>query len=304
MRIALIETVKVLARLALATLLLATPGCLVRKVTHVHPPGQILPARDSSLTELVAKIDSWSAHIHTMTATVDLQPTAGSVYTGVIKEYHDVKGFILLQRPSTLRFLGQAPVVRTNIFDMVATGDEFRLYLPIQAKFVVGKTNVQHPAKNALENLRPQHILQALIVPSIDAERETTFREKVDSRTQDKRYYVVSIVEPQSVHHVILRRKMWFDRADLSLVRSQFYEPDGTCTEDVRYSNYQVFQGIDYPTRIEITRPEDDYAVTITIEKANFNEAIPAEKFDLKMPEGVQLVNLSSVKPQEDPDGQ
>ena len=135
---------------------------------------------------------------------------------------------------------------------MVATGDEFRLYLPIKQKFVVGKTSVQHPAKNALENLRPQHILQALIVPSIDAERETTFREKVDSRTQAKRYYVVNIVEPLTVHHVILRRKVWFDRADLELVRTQFYEPDGTCTEDVHYSNYQDFHGIDYPTRIEM----------------------------------------------------
>ena len=49
------------------------------------------------LPELVAKINAWSDAIHTLTATVDLEPTAGSVYSGVIKEYHDVKGFILLQ---------------------------------------------------------------------------------------------------------------------------------------------------------------------------------------------------------------
>ena len=81
----------------------------MRKVTHVHAPGQTVPARDASLAELVAKIDAWSDAIHTMTATVDLEPTAGSVYSGVIKEYHDVKGFVLLQRPSTIRLLGQAP---------------------------------------------------------------------------------------------------------------------------------------------------------------------------------------------------
>jgi hypothetical protein len=103
-----------------------------------------------------------------MTATVDLEPTAGSVNSGVIKEYHDVKGFILLKEPSTLRMVGLAPVVRTTIFDMVSTGEEFRLYLPTKQKFVIGKTSVQRPAKNALENLRPQHILQALLVPPID----------------------------------------------------------------------------------------------------------------------------------------
>ena len=168
MRIALIETAKVFSGLVLAALLLATPGCLVRKVTHVHAPGQTVPARDASLAELVAKINAWSDAIHTMTATVDLEPTAGSVYSGVIKEYHDVKGFILLQRPSTIRLLGQAPVVRTNIFDMVSNGEEFRLYIPTKQKFIIGKTTFHHPAKNALENLRPQHILQALIVPPID----------------------------------------------------------------------------------------------------------------------------------------
>ena len=115
---------------------------------------------------------------------------------------------------------------------------------------------------------------------------------------------MVNIVAPHRDRHVILRRKVWFDRADLELVRMQFYEPDGTCTEDVRYSDYQDFQGIHYPTHIELTRPEDDYEVTITIEKATFNEPIPPEKFDLKKPEGAELVDLSAAKPEEHPHGQ
>ena len=103
---------------------------------------------------------------------------------------------------------------------------------------------------------------------------------------------------------MILRRKVWFDRADLELVRTQFYEPDGTCTEDVQYSNYQDFKGIHYPTHIELNRPEDDYEVTITIEKATFNEPIPPEKFDLKKPEGAELIDLSAAKQEEHPVGQ
>ena len=271
-----------------------------------HPrPGPNRPALDASLAELVTKINAWSAGIHTMTATVDLEPTAGSVYSGVIKEYHDVKGFILLQRPSTIRLLGQAPVIRTNIFDMVSNGEEFRLYIPTKHKFIIGKTTFRRPAKNALENLRPQHILQALIVPPIDAEHETaSFRVENQSRTQRRRYYVVYIVESARDHHAGLRRTVWFDRADLELVRMQFYEPDGTYTEDVRYSNYQDFQGVHYPTHIEITRPTEDYEVTITIEKAKFNEPIPPEKFDLKKPEGAELVDLSAAKQEEHPLGQ
>jgi Outer membrane lipoprotein-sorting protein len=263
------------------------------------------PQRDASLAELVAKIDAWSGPIHTMTATIDLEPTAGSVYSGVIKEYHDVKGVVLLQRPSTIRLQGLAPVVRTTLFDMVSNGQNFRLYIPIKDKFIIGNTSSRHTAKNALENLRPQHILQALIVPPIDVEHETMYREKISLHSQpNKHFYLVSIIEPHKTRSVILRRKVWFDRSNLELVRVQFYDPDGTCTEDVRYSDYQDFKGIHYPTRIELERPEDDYEVTITIEKASFNLAIPAEKFELNKPEGAEVIDLDAAQPEGKPRGQ
>ncbi|MGA3326507.1 MAG: DUF4292 domain-containing protein [Terriglobia bacterium] len=305
MRIALIETAKVFSGLVLTALLLATPGCLVRKVAHVHAPDQNIPARNASLAELVTKINVWSSAIHTLKATVDLEPTAGSVYSGVIKEYHDVKGFVLLQKPSTLRLQGQAPVIRTDIFDMVSSGEEFRLYIPSKHKFIIGKTTFHRPAKNALENLRPQHISQALIVPPIDPAHETpSFRVENQSRTQRRRYYQVFIVDSARDHPGALRRTIWFDRSDLELVRMQFYEPDGTYTEDVRYSAYQDFQGVHFPTHIEVSRPTEDYEVTITIEKATFNEAIPPEKFDLEKPEGVELVDLNAAKQEEHPNDQ
>jgi hypothetical protein len=276
--------------------LLASPGCLAPKVTHVHAAGESVPVRDANLAELVAKIDGWSANIHTLKATVDLEPTAGSVYSGVIKEYHDVKGFILLKRPSTLRLLGQAPVVRTNIFDMVSDGEEFRLSIPTKHKFIVGKTTFHRPAKNAFENLRPQHIMQALIVPPVDADHETCFRHEDQSRTNRRRYYKVEIVEAPRDRHVVLHRIIWFDRADLELVRMQFYEPDGTFTEDVLYSAYQDFQGVHFPSHIEVTRPADDYELAITIEKATFNADIPPGQFELTKPEGEDLVDLDALK--------
>jgi outer membrane lipoprotein-sorting protein len=298
-----IESPKVLLKTILTALLLvAAPGCLVRKVTHIHNQPQV-PARDASLADLVARIDTASGPIHTMVATIDLAPTAGSTTSGDIKEYHDVKGYLLLQRPSTIRLQGLAPVVRTTIFDMVSNGEKFKLYIPSKQKFIVGRNDVQHPAKNALENLRPQHILQALTVPPIDGDRETAYRERLTPHSEpNKRYFVVTIVEEQQKdRHVLLRRKVWFDRAELELVRVQFYDSDGTCTEDVHYSNYQDFKGIRYPTHIQLERPEEDYQVVITIEKANFNVNIPPEKFELNKPEGVELVDLDAPKAEAKP---
>ena len=141
-------------------------------------------------------------------------------------------------------------------------------------------------------------------MPPIDPDQETTYLRNVAVRAEGKRYYVVNVVEEPSRKHIVARRNVWFDRANLELARVQFYEPDGTCTEEVSYSLYQDFNGIHYPTHIEITRPEDDYEVTLTIEKATFNEAIAPEKFDLKAPEGVDVVDLSARKQGEGANGQ
>ena len=214
----------------------------------------------------------------------------------------DVRGFILLAKPSTIRMQGQAPVVRTEIFDMVSNGEEFRLYIPPKQKFIVGKTGYRRPAKNSLENLRPQHILEALLIPPIDASRDHYFLE--ESEAHGSRYYVVTVVEEEGERGLRLKRKVWFDRSDLEVARAQFYSPQGGCLEDVHYADYKVFQGIHYPARIEVSRPVEDYQLTITLLKASFNQPIAPEKFELEKPQSAELVELSAAAQVENPRGE
>jgi outer membrane lipoprotein-sorting protein len=260
------------------------------------------PAREASLAELVAGLNARSQSVRTLTATVDFEPTAGSIYSGIIKEYHDVKGFILVERPAMIRVLGQAPVLRTDIFDMVSNGEEFRLSIPPKQKFIVGKTTFRRPAKNSLENLRPQHILEALLVSPVDTSNEKCILEEAEEGGQ--RFYVVHIVESAGNGELRLKRNAWFDRANLELARLQFYEADGLYVEDVHYSGYHDFQGITYPSHIKVVRPIEDYRLTITMLKATFNQPIESEKFILNKPEGAQLVDLTAKAQQENPRGQ
>ncbi len=282
--------------------LLLTPGCLLRRETRIQPSQLPPPAREASLADLIAKLDARSRDVRTLNATVDLQPTAGSIYSGVIKEYQDVRGFILAERPAMIRVLGQAPVVRTDIFDMVSNGEEFRLNIPPLQKFIVGKTTFRRPAKNSLENLRPQHILEALLVPALDSSHDKWFLE--EAQEGGRRFYVVIIVEPAENGEWHLKRKAWFDRANLELARMQFYESEGLYVEDVHYADSRDFQGITYPSHIEVARPIEDYRLTITILKATFNQPIDADKFVLTQPPGSQLVDLSAKAQQENPSGQ
>jgi hypothetical protein len=270
-------------------------GCAVKRRIRVSPPPVSAPPKQATVAELVKEVDAWNQNIDTLTATVEFKPTTGSVYTGVINEYQTVGGFILMKKPAMIRILGQAPVVKTEIFDMVSDGRQFRVSIPPKNKFIVGNTNYQGSAKQPLENLRPAHILDALLIPPINQTKEKFFNEEIHAPT-GKYYYVLNIVEPNGMGELSLERKVWFDRADLSISRLQLYGPGGALVEDVDYAGYRDFQGILYPAQITLNRPGEGYTLSITMEKATFNQPIPPEKFVLNKPPNSTLVELGGDK--------
>ena len=70
--------------------------------------------------------------------------------------------------------------------DMVSNGKNFALALPLKSKFIVGSN--QQPAKpspNPLENLRPQHISDALLLKAIDPDKEIAVLENTTEIVKD-----------------------------------------------------------------------------------------------------------------------
>ncbi len=274
----------------------------MRRITHVAPGHAPRPALDASLPDLLARLQSQSEKIQTLTATVELQPTAGSVYSGVIKEYQSVKAFILAEPPERIRVLGEAPVVGTDIFDMASDGHQFQVYIPSQQKFIVGSTEVTRPAKNPLENLRPQHILEALFIAPLTLGKDRISFEEED--TQPGRYYVVTELQagkaPEEFFPV---RRVWFDRTDLRVTRLEVFGAGGAIREDVHYFHYRDFGGVEYPSEIDLNRPVEDYRLHITIQKATFGRPIEPQKFQLQKPKNAQEVKLSARRSGEAPHG-
>jgi hypothetical protein len=142
-------------------------GCISVSKKSVVPPSQIRTSLDSNKEALLDQYNHQANAVVSLNATVELIPTAGSNYSGVIEQYHQVSGFILAQKPAQIRMIGQAPVIASNVFDMVSDGQTFRIYIPSKKKFLVGPANLERTAKNPIENLRPQHLLDALLWPVI-----------------------------------------------------------------------------------------------------------------------------------------
>ena len=270
--------------LAVVPVLAASCGGGIKKTTHV-PAAEVRPSLEATADQLAEQYNQQARAVRSINAGVELNPVAGSSYTGVIEDYHDVRGFILAQRPASIRMIGQAPVVAKNIFDMVSDGETFRIFIPSKNKFVVGPTALERPAKKPIENLRPQHLLDALFWKELPAGKMVLF-EEFDAAPS--RYYILTQVRDANGGEIA--RKIWFDRADLSIARIQVYGVRGVLLADIRYAEWQPAGELRYPRRLWLVRPHDDYQLEVRITKLTLNEDIAAERFRLEQPPGTELV--------------
>jgi outer membrane lipoprotein-sorting protein len=257
------------------------------KVTTKVPASEIRPSLEATADQLIERYNQQARAVRSLNASVELNPVTGSTYTGVIEDYHDVSGFILAQRPANIRLIGQAPVVAKNIFDMVSDGETFRIFIPSKNKFVVGPTELERSAKNPIENLRPQHLLDALFWKELPAGKTVLF-EEFDATPQ--RYYILTQV--RGTENPELARKIWFDRADLSIARVQIYGTRGRLLADIRYADWQPAGELLFPRHVWLVRPHDDYQLEVRITKLTLNEDIAADRFRLEQPPGTELVRV------------
>src|SRR5258708_26820664 len=168
---------RVKACMVLVTVAAIYCGCRGKVVTGHTVIAQKPVAKDATREELLDSYNQMARNTKTLNATVELKPTAGSKYSGVIDEYHEVKAFLLAARPAKIRVIGQAPVVGTTVFDMASDSETFRVSIPSKKKFLVGPVAFERSSSRPIQNLRPQHLLGALLWPYIRKEETVTLKE-------------------------------------------------------------------------------------------------------------------------------
>jgi hypothetical protein len=285
--------------MVLATLTAISCGCGSGRVVTNHTVLTQKPvAKDATREELLEEYNLKARGTETLNATVELKPTAGSKYSGVIDEYHEVKAFLLAERPAEIRVIGQAPVIGTTVFDMASDGETFRVSIPSKKKFLVGPVAVEHASSKPIENLRPQHLLDALLWPEIRKEEAVTIREFND---ENARYYILTVL--RGGYQVEVLREIWFDRSDLQVAHILTFGPRGVLLSDVHLGDWQppdsaagTLNGAAlFPRAIRIERPHDDYKLDLQVTKVTINEEIPAERFKLEQPPGSELIRVGEA---------
>jgi outer membrane lipoprotein-sorting protein len=290
--------------LALVLAVLPTTGCLFR-TRPVEETYSKAPLQETTQSGLIENINQQAGKIQSLKATVDIDTSVGGAKKGHQTDYKEIRGYVLARKPAMLHMIGLLPIVRTTAFDMVSNGEEFKLWIPPKNRFVTGRNDLQtHNADQPMESIRPQDIYEALLIRPIDPEREIAVLENSEEILHDSKgrrvlqedYELVVIRKGEQGW--ALSRKIVFSRIDLQPHRQYIYDQQGKLVTDARYANYKENDGISFPSRIEISRPQEEYDITLNILKLEMNKALRDDQFALEQPPGAEVVHLDRPQPQ------
>ena len=291
-----------LSVIAVLVLLLSTGCGLFGAKRKITVPQLLTPLADANKDRLIQEVNRLST-VRSIHGKVDIQfEDTSFASSGVADQYRLVDGTITLQRPGKIYLVIQFTFV--DIAQMASDGERFSVAVLKGAdkykRFVKGTNNANYPkldtngttstANNekqketetvsALSNLRPQHLTDAFMIRPIESNNSLIyaqsqfFNEEADIRRQAKKgarimrgYYLLEEFSMDGGDAKLLRR-FWFDRVSgIRLARVQTYDDRGALITDVSYFNERTLGSsttASLPSRIEITRPQDQYKLSIS----------------------------------------
>jgi hypothetical protein len=288
---------------------LFTSGCgLIGAKKKVQVPQLLAPLTEANTAQLLAEVNRLSA-VRSLHGKIDIIfEDTSFAEVGIAEKYKQADGQLTLQRPGQIYLVIQVPFIAKDIAQMTSNGESFRVAV-LQGedkyrRFVKGTNNAvyekldmdgasaasEKPGKvmnakeavNALSNLRPQHLTDALMVnPIADPAqsrlryaRSEFYQEEQDTRPQAKDklrvvrgYYLLEEFSEPGATETRLTRRFWFDRVGgIRLARIQSFNDQGLLITDVSYWDEKPFGEagqLRLPARVEITRPHDHYKLSI-----------------------------------------
>ncbi|HEV7680542.1 MAG TPA: hypothetical protein VGO68_00350 [Pyrinomonadaceae bacterium] len=319
--------------LLLVSLSLFASGCGIFG-THkkVQVPQLLTPLAEADTARLISEVNRL-ATVRSVHGKVDIIfEDTSFAEAGIAEKYKQADGQITVQRPGNIYLIIQVPFIAKDIAQMTSNGETFRVAV-LQGddkyrRFVKGTNSATYEkldmdatpapslaekpkkvlnakeAVNALSNLRPQHLTDALMISGIADHaqsgltyaRSEFYQEEADNRPQAKSnlrivrgYYLLEEFSQSTSGEARLLRRFWFDRLNtVRLARLQSFDDKGLLITDVSYWDEKPFGEagqFQLPSRIEITRPHDHYKLSIAYQSpttADIDRQFQPEAFVLE----------------------
>jgi hypothetical protein len=224
--------------------------------------------------------------------------------SGIAEQYKLVDGDITVQRPGKIYLVIQfisvdiaqmasdgerfsvAMLKGDSKYRRFVKGTNSAIYPKLKTELTPANQNDKQQSQkeeetvSALSNLRPQHLTDAFMIRSIEPNNSLIyaqsefFQEEADTRREAKKsdrvmrgYYILEEFS-QAGNDAKPQRRFWFDRVNgIRLARVQTFDDQGRLITDVSYYNEKPLGSTataSLPSRIEITRPQDQYKLSIS----------------------------------------
>jgi hypothetical protein len=176
---------------------------------------------------------------------------------------------------------------------MASNGETFQVFLPSKKQFFVGDAKTDQRSEKRLENIRPQHILEAIMLepPRPD---EMAALENFAEGTMS--YQIISLARSEGNQRARITRKFWFRRDTLELDRMQVLDDKGDTATLAQYEQWSQENSLPYPTVVTVNRPSDGYSLRINIQQPGLNESVPEDSFVLQAPDGVPVEKIGEAE--------
>ncbi|HEU4414756.1 MAG TPA: hypothetical protein VFT65_08225 [Candidatus Angelobacter sp.] len=281
---------------------LAINGCGFRSSHPIKMRSSTATLKEATVDQLVQSINANADKLKTFKATVDIDSSMLVQKKDKIVDNPQVAGWILARKPDMLRMIGLVPVVHTHMFDMVSDGQTFELAIPPKNKFYVGSDRQPpKPSNRAIDNIRPQHIADALLLKPINPEKEIAVLENTTEIVKDQKShkdveqaaYALLVIDKDD-NGYYLSRRIIFSRTDLLPHEQDLYNRQGQMATLAHYENFSDYNGIQFPGIVSIQRPIEGYGITLSMVKLDMNIPLTDEQFVLTQPAGSQLINVDT----------
>jgi hypothetical protein len=220
--------------------------------------------------------------------------TGGSIEQGFFESYPRAKGYLVAKEPDAIYVNILNPLTSSTVVAMASRGGAFQIWAPRDNKYVTGPTDLQMDEDNPVLNVRPHHLLNAIMVEGLPIDDPNYGYFLEEEQDEERKYYTISVVQSGAgSSRWCLLRKIWIERSALQMVRQQYYEC-GRVVSIIRYAGPRNLGDSIVNSSVDLERVQERYQMKLNLgeQGVEVNRTVREDAFVIPRPPGSELVEV------------
>jgi len=230
-------------------------------------PREEVRLKQATVEELTALLSQREAAIRTMKGLF-----SAKVQGGIIPIASRVEGALYYRRPNAMRLRGFT-TVGSELFEFVQVEDQFRLRLPTMGRVLFGSpSDMSEMGKLARPFQLSVWAMGGVLGTGTIAKNETV------TLVEDEDRYRLEVFGPSPSGTQLLRRRLWFERQTLYVVREDRLTESGAVEATIQYEDFRAIGDgrLLRPFKIVLEDGRGQGSVQVTFHEMTPNQPVTA----------------------------